>query len=234
MSNFKFYTYAHYKADTKEIFYIGKGSGKRSHDSSQRSKFWKSVVDRHGFTVEILSFWPCESDAFIHEKFLIETFRSMGFRLCNMTDGGEGVSGYKMDEETVKRRAAAIWLSNQKPESKRKKSESISRALKGKKFSDERKKMMSEQRKGKPLSDAHRRSLIGKLITESHRKSLSEANARPDVKKRRSEAISKAMKNVVKTEEHRRKLSESAKLAWARIRVDKALASLNKDDLESD
>jgi len=233
MSNFKFYTYAHYKADTKEIFYIGKGSGRRAYDSSQRSKFWKSVVAKHGFSVEILASWYCEKDAFSHEKFLIETFRSMGFRLCNMTDGGEGVSGYKMDEQTLKRRSAAIWLANQNPDSKRRKSESISRALKGKKFSEDRKKMMSEQRKGKPLSDAHRLSLIGKIITESHRKSLSEANARPDVKKKRREAISKAMKNVVKTDEHRRKLSESARLAWARIKADKALASLNKDDLES-
>jgi hypothetical protein len=233
MSNFKFYTYAHYKADTKEIFYIGKGSGKRAYDSSQRSKFWKSVVAKHGFSVEILSHWNCEKDAFLHEKFLIETFKSMGFRLCNMTDGGEGVSGYKMDEETLKRRSAAIWLANQNPESKRKKSESLSRAFKGKKFSEERKRKMSEQRKGKPLSESHRQSLIGKVITESHRKSLSEANARPGVKERRSAAISKTMKGMVKTDEHRRNLSEAAKKAWAKIKADKALASLNKHDLES-
>lgn len=233
MSNFKFYTYAHYKADTKEIFYIGKGSGRRAYDSSQRSKFWKSVVAKHGFSVEILASWDCEKDAFSHEKFLIETFRSMGFRLCNMTDGGEGVSGYKMDEQTLKRRSAAIWLANQNPESKRKKSESLSRAFKGKKFSEERKRKMSEQRKGKPLSESHRLSLSGKVITESHRRSLSEANARPGVKERRSAAISKTMKGMVKTDEHRRNLSEAAKKAWAKIKADKALASLNKHDLES-
>lgn len=233
MSNFKFYTYAHYKADTKEIFYIGKGSGKRAHDSSQRSRFWKSIVEKHGFSVEILSRWNLEGDALDHEMFLIRCFRDLGAKLCNLTDGGEGVSGYKMDRETIDRRARSIRIAMQNPESQRKKSESLSRALKGKKFSDERKKRLSEAKKGKPLSESHRKSLIGKVITDSHRKSLSDANKRPGIREIRSAAISKTMKGMVKTEEHRRNLSEAARRAWVKIKADKALASLNKHDLES-
>ncbi len=229
-----FYTYAHFKADTREIFYIGKGRGNRANSSSGRSKFWMSVANKHGFTVEVLSFWECELDAFAHEKFLIGALRSIGVRLCNMTDGGEGVSGYKMDDETIKRRARSIWIAMQNPESKRKKSESLSRAFKGKKFSEERKRQMSERKKGKPLSESHRLALIGKVITPEHRKALSEANARPGVRERRSAAISKTMKGIVKTEEHRRNLSEAAKKAWARIKAKKELASLNEHDLESD
>ena len=49
-----FYTYAHTKPD-KTIFYIGKGKDNRAWDTYNRSTYWKRVVNKHGFNVEILA-----------------------------------------------------------------------------------------------------------------------------------------------------------------------------------
>jgi hypothetical protein len=85
-----FYTYIHYTADTKTPFYIGKGKGRRKGQTTQRSKWWKSIVAKHGFVSEVLSTFENESDAYEHEKFIILCFKDMGYKLCNMNDGGKG------------------------------------------------------------------------------------------------------------------------------------------------
>jgi hypothetical protein len=89
-----FYTYAHTRNDTGKIFYIGKGIGPRAWKTTRRNKYWKSVQQKHGVTVEILAHWGTEAEALDHEKLLISCFRDMGYKLANMTDGGEGTSGH--------------------------------------------------------------------------------------------------------------------------------------------
>jgi hypothetical protein len=93
-----YYTYGHYKADSKELFYIGKGKGNRAHERDSRSDFWRNIVNKHDYTIEIFADWPTEEEAFEHEKFLIECFRDLTV-LCNLTDGGEGCSGYIWTDE---------------------------------------------------------------------------------------------------------------------------------------
>lgn len=93
-----YYTYGHYKADSKQLFYIGKGNGRRAHEKDSRSDYWRNIVNKHGYTVEIFAEWKSEEDAFIHEKFLIDCFRDLT-NLCNLTDGGEGCSGYVWTDE---------------------------------------------------------------------------------------------------------------------------------------
>lgn len=116
-----FYTYAHFRPDGR-IFYIGKGSGNR-HLSLSRGAYWKNIVAKEGgFSSEILARWSSEKEAFEHEKFLIKCFKDLGFELCNLTDGGEGTSGITFSEEQRLKR---------------------SRALAGKKKSDETRAKMS-------------------------------------------------------------------------------------------
>lgn len=95
-----FCTYAHYTPQGK-LFYIGKGSSlRRAKNFKNRNKYWNNVVKKHGKPkVEILATWSTESEAFEHEKFLILCFRNLNYDLCNLTDGGEGVSGYKQTAE---------------------------------------------------------------------------------------------------------------------------------------
>lgn len=84
-----FYTYAHVRNDTNKIFYIGKGNGKRAWSKFGRNNYWNRIVNKHGFTAQILAEWKEEKEALDHEVLLIACFKNMGYDLVNMTDGGD-------------------------------------------------------------------------------------------------------------------------------------------------
>ena len=94
-----FYTYAHYTPD-KNLFYIGKGNGRRAYIFHKRNNHWNNIVKKHGKPeVQILAHWNTEAEAFDHEKLLISCFKDMGHTQCNMSEGGEGPTGLKHSEE---------------------------------------------------------------------------------------------------------------------------------------
>jgi len=98
-----YYTYAHYTPN-KNLFYIGKGNGRRAYIFHKRNNHWNNVVKKHGKPeVQILAHWNTEAEAFDHEKLLISCFKDMGHTLCNMSEGGEGASGPKHSEEFKQR-----------------------------------------------------------------------------------------------------------------------------------
>lgn len=82
-----FYVYLHREADTGRPFYVGKGHGRRAGSSFGRSTWWKRIVAKHGFTMEIMAEGLTESQAFEFEIFAIEHFDG----LCNISSGGQGV-----------------------------------------------------------------------------------------------------------------------------------------------
>lgn len=157
-----YYTYGHYKLDSKELFYIGKGKGNRSHEKDGRSNYWRKIVNKYGYTVEIFAEWKCEKDAFIHEKFLINCFKNLT-TLCNLTDGGEGCSGYVWTNEQkkklklrphpnlgkkipdhVKMQIGLTQLGVSRGPQSKEHSEKISKALKGKPKTSEQVKKIKE------------------------------------------------------------------------------------------
>lgn len=95
-----FLTYAHYTPQGR-LFYIGKGSSeRRAHYFGGRNNYWNKVVAKYGTPeVQVLAHWDTEEEALSHEVLLISCFREMGYGLANLTDGGEGTSGYKHTEE---------------------------------------------------------------------------------------------------------------------------------------
>lgn len=107
-----FYTYAHYRPDGT-VFYIGKGSNTRAYSNKGRNVRWNRIVkkEKH-FNVEVLASWATEKEAFVHEMFLISTFKNMGFDLVNATDGGEGAKGFKHTEAHKERLRARMLLNN--------------------------------------------------------------------------------------------------------------------------
>jgi len=94
-----FYVYQHLKADTGEIFYVGKGMGRRAHDTYHRSKYWKNIVAKHGLTVEFLKVEITEPESLELEIATIDKYRKQGLQIINMTDGGDGTSGYNHTDE---------------------------------------------------------------------------------------------------------------------------------------
>lgn len=137
------YTYAHIRNDTGKIFYIGLGSNERRYKvSAGRSKYWNNIVAKAGgFTAEKLAFWNTREEAADHEKLLISCFKDMGYKLANISLGGEGGAfgikipenkkryGWKHSEETKAKMSAS---SKGKPKSPEAVAKSIA-AQKGKK-----------------------------------------------------------------------------------------------------
>lgn len=95
----KYYVYIHKTINTGRIFYIGKGHGNRLNSKSGRSRYWKNTVEKNGgFSAHIVIDGLSENKAFAVEKKIIS--RIGRHRLCNLTDGGDGPSGYRHTEET--------------------------------------------------------------------------------------------------------------------------------------
>jgi len=131
----KYYTYIHKKPDGS-IFYVGKGIGNRAY-SKRRNNYWKRIVAKYGYEIEIVAYWENEKEAFEHEKLLIAKYKKLGCELANLTDGGEGASGYKHTEShkikmTGNNYGASSW----------------GMTFKGKKHSEESKAKMSYNRMG--------------------------------------------------------------------------------------
>lgn len=92
--------YVHCRKTDNKIFYVGKGTVKRSNAKSfsGRNEFWIRTVKKHGFYSVILYKDLTEKTAFkIECDLILEIGKD---NLCNMTDGGEGTSGRVCSEET--------------------------------------------------------------------------------------------------------------------------------------
>lgn len=106
MSN-EFYVYIHRKKSNNDVFYVGKGKGKRAYDTSSRSEYWKRVYLKHGRIVEIIESGLSECDAFELEKEMIIFYRNNGYKLANLTDGGEGAKWSDIAKQSLK----DVWIS---------------------------------------------------------------------------------------------------------------------------
>lgn len=107
-----FYVYLHRTVDTGRIFYVGKGRARRAQTRCGRSELWTRIATKHGFTVEFVAKGLTESVAFALETETIARYTG----LCNFTDGGEGISGYRHTPETCERIRAAHAGRTQAPE----------------------------------------------------------------------------------------------------------------------
>lgn len=89
-----FYVYTHiYASGPKEgkAFYVGKGKGNRYKSTRDRSEYWKRLSSKYGVYCKIINSGMNERCAFTLEKILIKSIGREN--LCNLTDGGDGVTG---------------------------------------------------------------------------------------------------------------------------------------------
>lgn len=104
------YLYRHIRLDTNEPFYIGIGSdedGKyeRSRASWGRNKIWKRIVNKVSYRVDIIQDNLTWDEACTKEIEFIKLYgrRDLGLGpLVNLTDGGDGLVGYKRSEKLNK------------------------------------------------------------------------------------------------------------------------------------
>ena len=81
-----YYVYLHRRNSDGEIFYVGKGCGRRASNGSKRSSVWKVYVGDHGFSYEIIQENMTEAKAFLLEAWMISKFSHEGLDLANRFD----------------------------------------------------------------------------------------------------------------------------------------------------
>lgn len=96
-----FYVYLHRRKTDNKVFYVGKGKGNRAYSSSNRNKYWCNTKNKHGLNVEIIFDNLSEKEAFQVEIDTIMELKYFDHPLTNMTEGGEGLSGFKWSEEQM-------------------------------------------------------------------------------------------------------------------------------------
>lgn len=154
-----FYVYLHYRKDTLQPFYVGKGSGRRIDSKKSRNKYWHNIVNKHGLFAQIMESNLTEEQAFEREMFYISILGKEN--LCNMTDGGDGTSGYKHSDEAKNKLREKNIGKKQSDETKTKRSVALT-GKKRKSPSDKIKKQISDALKGKNSP------FYGKKGIESH------------------------------------------------------------------
>jgi hypothetical protein len=210
------------------VFYVGKGSGKRSHTRSGRNVHWKRIVEKVGsFSVLIVANNIEEELAFLIEEERIDQLRKLNYSLCNISNGGEGPSGYRFSDAqklkmSIKRKGVPKGPMSE--ETKKKLSEgkkgrkygsrpdewkkNISKGLTGRKRSEEECKSISESQKGKILSDEHKKKLS---IARSGERNHMWGNTHSDVAR---EKIRQSKLNCKKVEcPHCKKVADTANAA---------------------
>jgi hypothetical protein len=116
-----FYVYLHRRKSDGAIFYVGKGRGNRAWVETGRNQHWQNVANKHGCDVSIYRDKLAEACAFSIERILIASIGRDN--LCNLTDGGEGASGFVRPREVVERMAAMHRGMKRSEQSRRRMSE---------------------------------------------------------------------------------------------------------------
>ena len=165
------YVYRHIRLDKNEPFYIGIGSDeqyKRASTPKNRNIFWKRIVNKTDFEVEIICDNLNWDEACIKEKEFISLYgrkdKNKG-SLCNLTDGGDGSVGVIVSEYGKKQRSEFMKNRIIKPITEETRLK-LSLAHKGKSLSADHKSKISIANKGK----------IKPIMTNEHKKKLSLAN----------------------------------------------------------
>ena len=173
-----YYTYAYLRED-KTPYYIGKGKGNRAYKKHRKGIGVPKDKSRIIFLKQNLT----EEEAFRHEIYMIAVFgrKDLGTGILhNLTDGGDGASGYVFSEETKRKQSEAhkgntTWLGKTHSEETKRK---MSDTRKGKTHSEETKRKQSEVKKGKTYSEEAKRKMSeahkGKTLSEETRRKMSE------------------------------------------------------------
>ncbi len=183
------YVYAHIRNDTGQLFYVGKGSGKRAYSKGKRKSYWRNVVTKAGgFSASIIAAGLTEDEAYGFERKLISALKSQtDCVLTNLIGGGRGGSYNPSNEVRQKQRIAKL----------------------GKTLTAEHRTKISASGRGRRFAGY---SLSLTDVQRAHRSALAKAQVWTEDRKRK---ISEAKLGYKHTEETKAKVSASKKgIPW--------------------
>lgn len=206
------YVYGHYKADTGDLFYIGKGTGDRAWEKRNRTFHWKNVVNKHGYRVEILADNLSDIDAYNMERTLIE---QVGLEnLVNVIHGGIGNTATDEWRQSV---SAGLKRKYVEDESYRQHMQSLADAKRTnpeyiRKATERNKVTASKPDFGKKVSAGLRRLIDSD--PEAYRKKNSDAQKGKKLSEEHKKKVGDAFRGKVLSEEHKKKISIARKKWW--------------------
>lgn len=174
--------YRHIRLDKNEPFYIGIGKTiKRAYSNKNRNKYWKNIVSKSGYEVDILFDDLSWDHACKKEIEFISLYgrNDLGNGpLVNMTNGGDGTLNIIVSEET-KKKISQIHKGN-----KYRLGKNISEHHKNKISQSNRNRIWDEKSKeklsiifsGKKIWDKKPHPLLGKKLSEEHKNKMKIAN----------------------------------------------------------
>ncbi len=210
-----FYVYQ-YQCTHNGKKYIGKTDNlDRRHEEHTEANghcpVFHAAIRKYGiasFELNILGTYDTESEAFEAEKHFIAEFKTNIKRYgaaygYNLTDGGEGPSGYRFTDEQL-RRLSDSHIGQQS-------------YWKGKKLSDEHRQNLSKSHQGYVMPDTQKQNISaanigrpGKPWSEERKKQVSEAMKGRDMSEM-TKLAAEATKGKPKSEEHKQRISKAHK-----------------------
>ena len=242
------FMYGLHDPDTNEPRYVGKSDKPetryRAHtkDSSKLYKaHWIQSLQQNGKIPKMVIYAEVRNEAWPEaEHLLIAGFREMGYRLTNVTDGGEGPSGCKRSEETKRKMSESKRGCHRTftEEHKQKLREAgkgektlahlcrINKARKGTTRSEEVKNKISKSLMGHYMSEETRNKIkeknTGKQRSEEYRRKMSAVKTgvkHTEETKQKLSKINKGKPGRKQSDESKRKISETLKITWYKRRL---------------
>ena len=207
-----FYTYLWFRRQGTP-YYVGKGSGKRAYQNKDHCV--RRPKDR---ALIFVQFWESEKKAFEMEKWYISFFgrKDLGTGILrNMTDGGDGPSGWVPTEETK----AKIREARKRQVFTEETRERLKAARARRVYTEEMRRNMSAALKGRKcpwntLRNREKPPWLGRTHTEETKHKMSIASAGRAQTEESKEKNRQAHLGRKDSEETRQKKSAASKKMW--------------------
>lgn len=160
----QYYVYVHCRP-SGEPFYVGLGQNGRAYNLHNRNKYHRNIVRKYGSENILIYTYLCDSRKYAieYEIFLIAWCRKQKFKMANVTDGGDGVHGWRPSEST-----RAVWRAQRKGKLLGNKHRL------GDKHSEETRKKMSIAGKGRTWTPEHRANHAAAMAVSNRERIWSE------------------------------------------------------------
>ena len=172
----RYYVYEWFIVDTDEVFYVGKGTGKRYKTKKRENQYFMKMLNSHECDSRIVFNNLSEKEAFELEIVMIAMHRYYGARLTNVQDGGENPPvqyGPKSELQKAHMSEAMRRFYENHPEEKEKQSEKMKEFFKTEEGVEFRRRSVEAKKTDKYRKECSAR-VQGFCKTTEYRKKVSD------------------------------------------------------------